>query len=708
MSLADLKKDVTGRMAIFLINFVVLTFLSFLVLFSNRSLPENRSYALLALGTALAGLTRFFTELCETVKVAQFWIQIVWAILFFLPSFLVMFSIHVSGLKTEKIRYQYCFIISFVFLALNFTPLFIKTVYKAEHFFQIVPGIFFYVFVVYIVVLFCVLVVSVSKQIKNSNYLQRKRLQSFRGVLIIGALLSVTYLFEWMRKDAYFYISCAVTPMFLWMAYISLYHRSVTLGNLVRRILIITGMALLCTAIFLLLILVMESILSRPIDYRLIFPALIASFVIVVFYGALNKHMTFFMTKIFFHKQFEGERVSRDLSKHIMSILKRGEIFNYILSTAGYLLGTKKLAIFSPELSGDTYNFQACIGVDPEVLSTISFSKRSYFMKYLNETKKNILWETIIADYRKIKMREELEPLAARGFVYFIPFISRDNISAVMVVGDKNGDPIYTDEDRLLLSGLVANGTMAIENIQLMELNERLKELDEMKRDFVSNVTHELKSPLTAIQSCVEFLLKKKGGDLTRFQIDYLVMVQNNTARLTRFIMQLLDISRIEAARLDLYKEDVSLPTLAQEIALLFGPYAEEKGIKIRVSSQPDIMEIMADQDKLKQVFTNLISNALKFTDHGEIRIYIADRHDCLEVKLTDTGIGIPKEALNRLFDKFYQVKETHKEKKYGGTGLGLAIVKGIIDAHGGRLWVESELGKGTIFTFTLPKYSWE
>jgi len=478
--------------------------------------------------------------------------------------------------------------------------------------------------------------------------------------------------------------------------------------NVLRKTVINSVMAFLVGGIFILFMLIMESLLNRPIDYRLIYPAVSSGFVIILLYAVLEKQVIFFVTKILFRRRFEGEKVSQDLSRQILSILKKDEIFKYILSTAGFLLDSQKLAIFAQDMSNDTYKLQSVLGLDENSIADVAFSKKSSFIKYMFKSKNSIFWESISSDYRSIKICEELKPLVKEGLVYFVPFISREQIMAVLAVGGKKGESIYTDEDKNLLSGLVANATMAIENIRLVELNEKLKELDEMKRDFVSNVTHELKSPLTAIQSCVEFLLKKRGGELTRFQMDYLVMVQNNSARLTRFITQLLDISRIEAAHLDLYKEEVSLPNLAQEIALLFGPYADEKDVKIRVSAHPDMPEIMADQDKIKQVLTNLISNALKFTDQGEIIMYISDKPDCIEVKVSDTGVGIPKEAIPKLFDKFYQVKETHKVKKYGGTGLGLAIVKGIVDAHGGRVSVESEVGKGTQFTFTLPKYTWE
>ncbi|MFH1380306.1 MAG: ATP-binding protein [bacterium] len=695
-------------MAVLIINFIVLSFLALVVFFSHQDSAENKNYVYLAVGTSLVILTRIGIEYCAGSKAAYFWMQVSWAVIFFLVLVFLKFIFDLIAYKPPRFTYHYIGIISLLLLSLNFTPFFIKSIIKSGQFYHIVPGPVFHMFTVYAVGI-CVYMLSIiSFHIIHPGSMHKREVYLV-GIAAAGAYaLGFLYISEWMDKEWFISSSQGIIPLFLFFAYVSLFKRSITLGNIIRRIFIALTATAALTGILFLFILILESILNKPLDYRLLYPIVMGSFVIVVVYTTLFEFITVGITKIFFRKRFEGEKVSKDLSRHILQILKSDEIFKYILSTAGFLLNTRKLAIFAKDAYTNKYVIYETIGIGTEELSDVSFTDKSLFVKYMLGVRKGVTWETIISDYRKIKIREEIEPLSQEGFVYYVPFISKEKVLAILVVGEKKNGSIYTEEDREILSGLIANGTMAIENIQLIELNEKLKELDEMKRDFISNVTHELKSPLTAIQSCVEFLLKKRGGDLTRFQMDYLVMVQNNTARLTRFITQLLDVSRIEAARLDLYKEETGLQNLAQEIALLFGPYADEKGIKIRVSAQPDIMEILVDQDKIKQVFTNLISNALKFTDQGEILVKIGDKPDCLEIQVCDTGVGIPEESVARLFDKFYQVKETHKMKKYGGTGLGLAIVKGIIDAHGGRIWVESELGKGTTFSFTLPKYIWE
>lgn len=696
-------------MVINLINFFGLTLLAFIVLFSKRAVSGNKNYAVFTLLAALVCLTRFAAEFTASSRGAYFLTQVGLATLIFVSAVFFQFVLNVVDDEESKDKYlTAAYIISLLFFILNLTPYFLKGVSKTDRLCILLPGPLFHSFTVYVAILGVLLFLIINRSIKKSSHTQRYRFVSLRIALIVSGIIFFLHIYAWLGARIATYSTYAVIPLFFWFAYVSVLYESLALGSIIRKAVISISMAFIFSGIFMVLILIMESMLRSTLDYRLLYPAVLTGLIIVMAYVPLKNHLTLMITKLFFRKRFEGEKVSKDLSRQILSILKKEEIYNYILSSAGFLLNCEKLAIFAWDSEAQKFSLHAAAGIDKNKLLDFSFTNNSFFIKHLLHTKLNVSWKSIVTDYRKIKIREELEPLAQEGLTYFVPFISREDILIILAMGRSERDTVFTDEDRELLAGLIANGTMAIEKIQLMEINEKLKELDEMKQDFISNVTHELKSPLTAIQSCVEFLLKKKGGNLTRVQMDYLVMVQNNSVRLTRFISQLLDISRIEAARLDLFKEEVSIPNLAQEIALLFGPYADEKGIKIRVFAQPDVMEVMADQDKIKQVFTNIISNALKFTDQGEITIRITDRPECVETVIADTGIGIPKDEVGKLFDKFYQVKETHKMKKYGGTGLGLAIVKGIVEAHTGRIWVESEIGKGTKFTLTLPKETWD
>jgi len=237
---------------------------------------------------------------------------------------------------------------------------------------------------------------------------------------------------------------------------------------------------------------------------------------------------------------------------------------------------------------------------------------------------------------------------------------------------------------------------------------KKLKELDQMKDDFVSSVSHELRSPLTSIKGYVDFILRGKAGPLNNKLIEYLTIVKNNTSRLGMFINDILDLAKIEAKRFELGKEALELPSLIEEMVTFFRPQAEESKIQLEAVVPTNLSLVSADPDKIRQVLTNLLSNAFKFTPEGG-KVTIEAKNsgwgDFVEIAVKDTGVGIAQEDLQKIFDKFQQIKpSTGKVKKVKGTGLGLAIVKGIVEAHGGRIWVESELDKGSNFIFTLPK----
>ena len=231
----------------------------------------------------------------------------------------------------------------------------------------------------------------------------------------------------------------------------------------------------------------------------------------------------------------------------------------------------------------------------------------------------------------------------------------------------------------------------------------RLKELDKMKSDFVSNVSHELRTPLTAIKGSVDNMLDGLTGDLNEKQTRYLTRIKSNTDRLARLINDLLDLSRIEAG-VNLKPAKLSLLTIASEIAESLRPVAAEKLIEIEIDSPHNDICAWADPDRVSEVLTNLLGNSIKFTPvNGKIILSLsAHADDWVQVSVVDNGPGIPSEEAMRIFDKFYQVTKTDKQKAMG-TGLGLSIAKALVERHGGKIWVESEPGKGSTFSFTLP-----
>ncbi|MEN9662133.1 MAG: hypothetical protein RL324_1082 [Verrucomicrobiota bacterium] len=232
----------------------------------------------------------------------------------------------------------------------------------------------------------------------------------------------------------------------------------------------------------------------------------------------------------------------------------------------------------------------------------------------------------------------------------------------------------------------------------------RQKKLEGLRRDFVANVSHELRTPLSVIKGYVETLVDG-GRDLpVEDREQFLLTIQRHTERLNSLLEDLLALSRLESATPGLNAEKINFATLISGVVEDVGRRPAATGHNIKVLLEPGVGELSVDPLKITQVFENLIDNALKYTPRGAVIEVSAKLENAgVEVCVRDNGPGIPAEDLSRIFERFYRVDKGRSREK-GGTGLGLSIVKHIIQLHGGRVWAESELGKGAAFFFSLPR----
>jgi len=225
-----------------------------------------------------------------------------------------------------------------------------------------------------------------------------------------------------------------------------------------------------------------------------------------------------------------------------------------------------------------------------------------------------------------------------------------------------------------------------------------LAEADRRKKEFVSNVSHELKTPLTSIKGFLETLQEMVPDEEARH---YLEIIDRNTNRLIYIVKDLLLLSTLEAGQAVEFKL-VSPAAVIQSVCALFRKKVEQKGLNLRLELPPNLPDIEADDYQLEQVLVNLVQNALQYTEEGEIAVGCAWETDRLHIWVSDTGVGIPQQHLPRLFERFYVVDKS-RSKKYGGTGLGLSIVKHVVERHSGELRVESQTGRGATFHVWLP-----
>lgn len=231
-----------------------------------------------------------------------------------------------------------------------------------------------------------------------------------------------------------------------------------------------------------------------------------------------------------------------------------------------------------------------------------------------------------------------------------------------------------------------------------------LKELDKMKSEFIAMVTHELRAPISAVEQQLSVILNRMAGEISEKQEKLLLRAKERTKGLLALIKDLLDLSKIEAGRMVQYKEPLSLQEVIQKVIDLMKVEADHKKIDLQFPAPSQDLIVHADRTSMEGIFTNLISNAIKYTpEGGRVVVTLTEEGGFAKATVSDTGIGIKKEDLPRIFDKFYRVKSI-ETRQIVGTGLGLSIVKSIVDAHLGSISVESEEGGGTTFTVVLPK----
>jgi PAS domain S-box-containing protein len=294
-----------------------------------------------------------------------------------------------------------------------------------------------------------------------------------------------------------------------------------------------------------------------------------------------------------------------------------------------------------------------------------------------------------------------------------VPLTSRGQVMGVLSIQSRTPQA-YTSEDVDLLTTLATQASIAIENARayerLVETADQLREVDRFKTQFLANMSHELRTPLNSIIGFSRVMLKGIDGPLTDLQEADLTSIYNSGQHLLSLLNSILDMSKIEAGKMDLAFEEVAMPEILDATLSVAKALVKGKPIELKAMVPDDLPTVWADAQRIRQVVLNLLSNAAKFTDEGSIVLRAevdteADgQHPRVVISVSDTGIGIDPEAQKLLFIPFQQV-DGSTTRRAEGTGLGLAISRSFIDLHGGDIWVESEPGKGSTFAFTLPIY---
>jgi signal transduction histidine kinase/DNA-binding response OmpR family regulator len=288
-------------------------------------------------------------------------------------------------------------------------------------------------------------------------------------------------------------------------------------------------------------------------------------------------------------------------------------------------------------------------------------------------------------------------------FLIGLPLIAKEGQSLGALVLGKRSEP-FASGDAEFLQVMVGQAAVALENAHLFQAIQQaydeLKQLDHLKSEFINIAAHELRTPLAILLGYASVMAEEEITDLDRGRLDVII---RNAMRLSSLIDDMLNLSYLETGQIQLDIEEVELTDVIQEAILDTKDMSGDKDLNITVNVPVGFPPLVTDRKKLDLIVMNLLSNAIKYTpDGGDISIKAWLEDDKVLVSVTDTGIGIPPEERDKIFDRFYQVEDS-LTRQHGGIGLGLAIVKSFVEFCQGRIWVESEVGKGSTFTFELP-----
>jgi signal transduction histidine kinase len=395
-----------------------------------------------------------------------------------------------------------------------------------------------------------------------------------------------------------------------------------------------------------------------------------------------------------------------EVSQAVSSTLDLQKVLATIVAHAVELSGTESGAIYEFDETSEEFELRATHRMSEELIqairdSGVKLGETAVGWAGVNREAVQIpdILEEPTYPTREIMKREGFRALLA------VPLLREDRLIGGLVVR-RRAPGQFQKETVDLLQTFATQSALAIQNARLFrEIEAKGRELEiasKHKSDFLANMSHELRTPLNAILGYTELIIDKIYGDVPENIQEVLERVEKNGRHLLGLINDVLDLSKIEAGQLLLSLDDYSMKEVVHTVFTSVESLAAEKNLELKVSVSPEVAHGKGDQQRISQVFLNLVGNAIKFTEAGEVRVEATASNDNFVVSVSDTGPGLSEADKQMIFEEFHQVDGSSTRKK-GGTGLGLSIAKRIVEMHGGRIWVESTVGKGSTFWFTLP-----
>jgi signal transduction histidine kinase len=413
-----------------------------------------------------------------------------------------------------------------------------------------------------------------------------------------------------------------------------------------------------------------------------------------------------FVDRLFFRERYDHLIALEQFTQETRDIADFAGLADSLIRTVTLAMQSSWVAILVPEAERD--DFVVAAATPDSHAPQLAVRRRSSLARWLERNARALeILDLDVDPYLQAMGDGERRELQASGVQLFIPMQSKGQLTGVIALGPKLLGDDYSQEDIDLLTAFTSQAATIIENSRLYSQElarlKELEQLDKLKSNLLRTVSHEIKSPITAIKASVDLLSSDDGAMNEQARARLMRALQSGITRLEMLVEESLDYARMQSAQLELRLSPTDMGKIVDDVVGLLGSPIRAKNQDLHVDVQPDLPKLLIDAPRIERIVLNLVSNATKFTPNGgviNVRVYM--ENDEVRTEVSDTGPGISEDDRQFLFREFYRGSNADGQRN-AGTGLGLAIAKYLVELHGGRIGLDSKLGEGTKFFFTLP-----
>lgn len=730
-----------------LVNFIASLALGGLTLLQNPRNKVKYLFSLFAFDVAFWSLAYYFWQISQDIGSAFFWSKALMAFAIFIPIIYLHFVFALLGIVKKRLNILIpSYIIFSIFLLFDlFTPYYIKEIKPLFGFpFWPIAGIAFHPFIV-IWVGFVVYASFLLFQLrKNSSGLLKLQANYIFWGMVIGFIGGSTNYLMWYQIPLPPLGNILVSVYVAMTAYAIIKHRFLNINLAVRKVFIYLFAILLVFLLGIVITFFLTGFAAITVlNWATISTIAFGAGAVTIILPKLLKFAEIFLDKVYFGRTISYQDSLAKLAGELPKILDLSALVDLIIKTLMETMGLSRAAILIADFETKDFKIVKTIGFDEH--NGISLVKDNFLTQFLEKNRKSIVLEElekITHEANNVTEKTNLQQLI-KNMIHIeaaaiIPIIAGDKLTSLIVLGNKKGGDAYFVEDMKLLEIIAAQASFAIENARLyrevnnfnqnlqqkvdeataevqkknIDLNkayEDLKSLDKMKDQLISIASHELRTPASNVRNYLWMVLTRPKTTLDLEDKSKLEKSFQGIQNLLRLINDLLDASRIEGGKLEVNLQPVDYNALIKDVISELTLKAQNKGLTLSYTQSFTLLPgVIADPTRLKEVLTNLVTNAIKYTQRGGISISTTQKDNEITFSIKDTGKGVAPENLPKLFQKFYRedTSLSASNPETGGTGLGLYITKSMVELMHGKIWIDSIQGQGSTFYFSLPAIS--